>query len=364
MVLIEATILVVSCKNSGNNQGKPPLPVNIYEVKNENVIYYDSYPGTAVALNQVELRSEVGGYVTGVFFNDAQPVKKGQKLYEIDRSKYIASFDQAKANEAIAEDNLERAEQDAERYTKLIEQDAVAKQRLDYALTDLRNAKLQVVSAKAEMQKAQTDLNYSVITAPFDGTIGISQVKKGSSVNPGQTLLNIISSDDPMGVDFVIDEKDLDLFQKLQSKKVLGIDSTFRIVLPDKLIYPGLGKISLIDRAIDPQTGTVKVRLIFPNNERELKSGMSCNVQVLNENAGSRLVVPFRAIVEQMGEYFVYVSDGNRAKQVKIRSSAKVHDKIIVLDGLKSGDKIVIDGVQRLRDGATIAVTGSKGNQK
>jgi membrane fusion protein (multidrug efflux system) len=356
-------ILFASCRNTNKNQVKPPVAVSIYEVKDENVIYYDSYPGNAVALNQVELRSEVSGYVTGIYFKDAQPVFKGQKLYEIDRSKYIASSDEAKANEAIAEDNLDKAQQDADRYTKLIEQDAVAKQRLDYALTDLRNAKLQVISAKAEMQKAQTDLNYSVINAPFEGTIGISQVKLGSSVNSGQTFLNIISSDDPMGVDFVIDEKEMPRFQKLELKKVLTTDSTFRIILPDRTVYPSGGSISLIDRAIDPQTGTIKVRLIFPNMHRILKAGMSCNVQVLDLDAGSRVVIPFRAVVEQMGEYFVFVSDGKQVKQVKIKPGAKIRDEIIVLDGLKPGDKIVLEGVQKLRDGSAI-ITGIHGNQQ
>ena len=186
-----------------------------------------------IALNEVELHSQVSGFITGFFFQEGSKVAKGQKLYEIDRRKYQATFEQAKANADIADANLQKAQRDDERYSKLNEQNAIARQTFEDAATNLQNAKMQLLSAKAALSNAETDFNYSVITAPFSGTVGLSLVKPGTYVNSGQTLLNTISSDDPVGVDFIVNEKDLPLFIDLKKNETNKIDSTFRILLPD-----------------------------------------------------------------------------------------------------------------------------------
>lgn len=352
----------ISCMH-GDPPPKPvnqAIPVNLVRVDNQKLVYYDINPATVVALKEVELRCEVGGNVTGMFFNEGQPVRKGQKLYEIDRSRYEATFNQAKANLEIAQSNLERTQRDADRYIKLSKEDAIAKQRLDNALTDLQNAKSQVSGAKADLVKAETDLRYSVIVAPFDGTIGISNVRMGALVVPDQTLLNVVSLDDPIGVDFVIDQRELARYQLLEKKALTSNDSTFRILLPGSTLYPVSGKISIIDRAVDPQTGTIKVRLSFANHNRMLKPGMNCNVKVLNENSGLQLVIPYKAVVEQMSEYFVFKVDSMKAKQVKILMGAKVGPNVIIRQGLNAGDQIVIEGIQRLHNGALVSI-GSQG---
>jgi membrane fusion protein (multidrug efflux system) len=359
--LLTAAMLLITFLNAcrkqvpGTQYGAP-VPVNITEVRREKVSFYDSYPGTAVALNEVEMRSEVGGFITGIFFKEGTFVEKGRKLYEIDRSRYFASYGQAKANVEIAAANVERARRYVDRYTRLSEQDAIAKQRLDDAQTDLQNANLELVSAQAGLVKAQTDLNYSLITAPFDGTIGISKVKMGALVTPGQTLLNTISSDNPMGVDFVINEKELGRFQNLEKKNVTPADSTFRISLPDNSLYDKNGKIQVIDRAIDPQTGTIRVRLEFPNQDRKLRAGLSCDVHVLNEFGQFQLVVPLRSLMEQMSEYFVFVLDSQKVNQTKITLGAQISGVAVVTGGLKEGQQIVTDGIQKLHNGSAVIV--------
>lgn len=349
---------VSACKrsSSGGRQYNEAIPVNVAKVQKEKVAFYDEYPGTVVALNEVELRSEVSGLITGIFFKEGDYVKKGQKLYEIDRSQYLASYDQAKANVDIANANVARAQRYVDRYTMLNKKEAIAKQQLDDAETNLENAKLQLVSAKAGLVKAQTDLNYSVINAPFGGTIGLSQVKMGALITPGQTLLNTISSDDPIGVEFVINENELGRFQKLWNRKVPANDSTFRITLPDNALYPKDGKIDVIDRAVDPQTATIKIRLVFPNHHRRLRDGMSCDVHVLNPVAGEQLVIPYKAVLEQMSEYFVFVVDSTRVHQVKITLGPQMNGLTVVTHGLQEGQQIVTDGVQKLHDGSEIIV--------
>ncbi len=350
-------------KNATDNQQAASIPVNVTEARLEKISFYEDYPGTVVALNEVELRSEVSGFVTGIYFKEGNFVKKGQKLYEIDRSRYQAAYGQAKANVDIAIANEDKARRNAERYTKLSEQDAIAKQRVEDAQTDLKNATLQVLSAKEGLVRAQTELNHSLITAPFDGTIGLSQVKLGSLVTPGQTLLNTISSDDPIGVDFLVNERYLPVFQEISSKAQAAGDTVFTISMPDRSVYPAPGNIQVIDRAVDTQTGTVRIRLVFPNEKKLLRDGMSCLVHVLNRNDHEQLVIPSKSLLEQMSEYFVFVVDSQKVKQTKVMLGPQLKDKVVVTEGLKEGQLVVTDGIQKLRNGVAVTVTSGVAGQ-
>lgn len=352
--LASAFILLACNKAENSDTLVNPVQVNVTTVQKYPVAYYDIFPGNVVALNEVELRSEVAGLLTGLFFKEGDHVKMGRKLYEIDRSRYLASYQQAKANVDIAAANVERAKRYAERYSRLLEQEAIARQRYDDAQTDLQNADLQLVSAQAGLQKALTELNYSIITAPFDGIIGLSQVKLGTLVTPGQTLLNTISTDNPMGVDIVVNEKELERFRKLKLSD--PEDSSFRITLPDNAVYSENGQIRVIDRAIDPQTGTIRIRLEFPNKDRKLIAGMSCKVNVLHRGSDSELVIPSKSLMEQMSEYFVFVVDSQKVRQTKVSVGAILSDKAVVREGLAEGQQIVTDGIQRLQNGTPVTV--------
>ncbi len=278
------------------------------KVKAQRVLYYDKYPSTTAALSQVNLLPQVQGAITGIFLKKAAMVQKGQKLYEIDKRIYQANYDAAMANLKVAEGTLKQAQQDADRYEYLNKYNAVAKQLYDHAIITLVNSKNQVKSSEEAVKAAKTNLNYSIIYAPFSGTIGLSQVKLGDVVMTGTTVLNTISTDNPMAVDFIINEKQLPKFEKLQEVKNQERDSLFTILLPDNSLYPFTGKISVIDRAVDSQTGSIRVRLVFDNPKGFLRVGMSCVVRVHNQDTNPQLVLPSKAVVEQMGEYFVFVA--------------------------------------------------------
>jgi membrane fusion protein, multidrug efflux system len=212
-----------------------------------------------------------------------------------------------------------------------------------------------LTAAQANLSSAQADLEHSLITAPFDGTIGISLVKRGTFVSAGQTLLNTISSDNPISVDFVVNEKEVYRFIKLQ-QQAKDMDSVFTLLMPDQSIYPYPGKIDVIDRAVDPTTGTMKIRLDFPNPGNTLRAGMSCNVRVLNNELNNPIVVPSRAVTEQMGEYFVYAVKNDTARQIKISMGPIVGDKVVIREGLTTGEKVVVDGIQKLREGTPVQI--------
>ena len=365
LIYFAITSGLLSC--SGNSANKkaivPAIPVTVSNVSLVEAVFYNSYPGNITALKEVELRGQVSGYITGIYFTEGKEVHTGEKLYEIDRRKYEATYKEAQSNVRIAEANLEKVQRDADRYTDLAKQDAVAKQILDNSMTDLNNARQQVEAAKSEMVKAKTDFDYSLINAPFDGTIGFSGVRLGTLITPGQTLLNTVSSDDPMGIDFEISETELSRFRQLENAGISANDTTFKITLPDNSIYPFFGKISVIDRAVDPLTGTIRVRITVPNHEKILKPGMSCKVLVLNAYAGQQIIIPFEAVLEQLSEYFVYTIKDNKAQQVKISLGPRVNANVIVLKGLKGDETIVVDGIQKLHDGSEISVAQSQPTQ-
>lgn len=336
--------------------GPPPAtPVTLVAAQATDAVYYDEYPATAVAINNVELRSQVAGFITQIFFKEGEVVTKGKPLYEIDRRKYQAAYQQALANLSATRATAQNAQINLNRYERLLEQDAVARQLVDNARTNYATAQSQIAVAQAAVAAARTDLDYSLIKAPFTGRIGISQVRLGSQVSPGSTLLNTISGEDPMGVDFVISEANLGLFTEMQRTAAGAADSTFLLELPDGTRYNQPGKILAIDRGVSQGTGTVQIRVQFPNPKRELKDGMSTVLRVLNRQSGRRVVVPYKAIVEQMGENFVFVAgDSSKAYQRKVQLGPRLRDRIVVLEGIKAGDQVVTEGLQRLRDGGKI----------
>lgn len=357
LVAFSALILLgFSCgqKQQAAQQAPPPTAVTTYTIVKKSVTGLDEYPSTLVPLKEVEIRPQIGGYITNIYVQDGQEVKKGQKLYEIDRRKYEASQQQAQALVQTAEANLARLEKDYDRYKKLDEEDAIAKQTLDHAETEVLNGKAQLSSAKAQFASSATDLNYSVLVAPFDGTIGISQVRLGTQVSPGQPLLNTISSNDPMALSFVINEREIPRFTKMLKSEDQP-DSLFRIKFSDGSVYPYNGKFTTIDRAVGRQSGSINLRVQFVNPDRDLIAGMTVNLMVLNQDIGEQLVIPYKAVTEQMGEYFVYVvQPDNTVKQQNVILGSQIGASIVVRSGLQEGAKIVVTGIQKLREGAQI----------
>jgi membrane fusion protein (multidrug efflux system) len=303
-------LLLVSCgaeNKPAQPAAPPPVAIAVYQVNEGEATYYDMYPGTVTALNEVEIRPQVSGYITGIFFTDGQRVTKGQKLYTIDEQQYRATYNQSVANLNVAKANQARAQQDADRYNEL--------------------------------------------------TIGISQVKMGAAVAPGQSILNTVSSDNPIAVDFAVDEKQISRFSLLKQKGGKTSDSTFRILLPDQSIYPVAGTLAFLDRAVDPQTGTIRARVVFKNTNGLLKPGLSCTIRVENNGNEKKILIPYKAIVEQMGEYFVYVVKDSIVTQSKVQLGTRINENIIVNEGLQTGMYIASEGVQKLRDGARVKVS-------
>jgi membrane fusion protein (multidrug efflux system) len=362
-----AVLLIAIISSCGQKPQGPPKPgpvnVAVQKIEETDAVYYDEYPASIVALNQVELRPQVNGYITAIHFKEGDRVKKGQKLYSIDPQQYEAAYQQSNANLAVQEANLVKAQKDVERYRELNKHDAVAKQLVDNAEANYEAAKRTVEAGRATARSVQTNVRYTTITAPFDGTIGISQVRLGTAVSAGQTILNTVSTDSPIAADVSIDQREIYRFTQYQNAKVNKSDSTFRLAFSG-VLYPKPGKISVIDRAVNAQTGTIIVRIDFPNPDNSLRAGMSGTLRVLNDASRKSILIPFKAVTEQLGEYFVYVvkTDSNKVTQQRVNIGKQISSNVIVKDGLKGGETIVTEGVQNLREGSAIAVK-PKGEQ-
>lgn len=358
-ILIFSSAFLASCggdaDQAAQQQAPPPMPVTTYTVAKEEVSTTDTYPGVVVALNEVDLRAEVGGYITAIYVKDGQQVTRGQRLYEIDRTNYQAAYNSAKANLDMAMANQQKAEKDAQRYTNLAKQQAIAQQRVDYALTDLANASSQVAAAKANLATAQANLNRSVITSPLTGTIGISQVKLGALVSPGSTLLNTVSTNNPMAVDISVNQRDVQRFIALQKNPGQSVSDSVFAIEQNGNTYRLNGNIVAIDRSVDPGTGTITVRISFPNPNGILISGMTCNVNVRNKAPEPQLIIPHKAVVEQLGKYSVYVvGDSSKVESRLVELGSRVNDRIVIREGLKEGEVIVSEGIMKIRPGAVV----------
>lgn len=360
--LLFISLLLLLARCGGNTQaggpggapaGPPPVQITVYEVPVKSTTYFDEYPAVLRSINETELRPQVNGYITGIHFTEGTKVAKGQKLYSLDQQSTEANYQQAVANLAVQQANLDKAQKDVDRYRELAKSDAIAKQQVDYAEATYEAAKKQVDAAKAAVTNVQTNVRYSTIVAPFEGRIGISNVRLGAAVSAGQTVLNTISSDDPIAADITIDQKEILRFAGLQKSTVK--DSTFHLAIGNQE-YKGIGQISVIDRAVDPNTGSIRARLTYPNHDLVLRPGMSAKVRVKSPSDEKVMIIPFKAVSEMLGEFFVYVVEGDKVSQHKVQLGKQVGNNIIIRDGLKEGEKIAVEGVQNLREGSTVVI--------
>jgi len=347
-------MLLIMSSCAEEEEEEQPTRVTTVEVIREDVRFTQQYPATVVALEEIDLRADVVGYVTGIHVNEGQKVRRGQLMYTIDQTRYEARREQAASSLAIAEANYERIQRDVQRYEKLMQEDAIARQIYDDAMTALRTAEQEVRAAQSNLENALIDLQYASIHAPMDGTVGFSQVRQGSLVNPGETLLNTISKDNPIGVDFYPEERYLSKFVQLNESPTAQRDSVFLLNLPDGDRYPYAGQIEVLDRAVDRNTGTIQIRLRFDNPDNILRPGLSANLIVKDDEPQDVLTIPQAALIEQMGEFSVFIVEEGIARSVKVVPGRNIRDRTVILDGLQEGQQVIVKGVQRVNDGESV----------
>jgi membrane fusion protein (multidrug efflux system) len=336
----------------------PPPDVLVADVVRRDVPVYLELVGQTIGYQDVEIRARVEGYLTNMAFQEGSLVRRGQLLYEIDRQPLEAVLAQAKADQATAEARLAKANNDVARYRPLVAKQAVSQRELDDAVAQQDAARSQVDAAKAAVEKATLDLGYTRITAPISGLIGATLVKTGNLVGRGEsTLLTTISQIDPALFRVGVTENEyLRVARRaLEGGERAGQQANIQLTLSDGSVYPHPGRVHVVDRAVDPSTGTLGIQLQFPNPQLLLRPGQYGRARLLLENRTGALLVPQRAVQELQNLYSVATVDGGGKVAFKnVRVGARVDSMWVIEEGLQATDKVVVEGLQRIQDGMTV----------
>ncbi|MBN2616382.1 MAG: efflux RND transporter periplasmic adaptor subunit [Bacteroidales bacterium] len=360
--MLLAVFFLSSCgnKNQSQKHNRQITSVGVATAVYASAPEYFEYPSTLVANKKIDLRADVGGRVEAILFKEGGHVTKGQAMYTIDKRLYLAKYNQARAQLRIAETNYVTDTTDARRYQNLWAHNAVDKIQLDHALAQVQVAKANVASAKANMIYAQTNLDQATVKAPFSGTTNVSDVRLGDLVVASQTPLVTVVDNSNMNADFYINEAN---YVKLgeNDRSIREKLSHFRLFLPDGREYKYKGSLDFVDNTVDPTTGTILVRLRFPNPGHVLKSGMNCVVRLTQKNEKA-LVIPQDAIQQLLDEYFVYVvNDKGIVEQAKVNLGAVSGTLQIIKSGLKPGQKVIVEGIENVRPQEKVKAVSQEG---
>lgn len=347
-----------SCGGRGHSAApaaRPPAQVSAITVQPGVYKVTETFPASLEAHTIVQLRADVTGYLKSIEAADGSQVRQGQLLYVIDQSRYQAAYNQAKAALEQARADLSQRQRDEQRYKDLLSHDAIARQTVDQAETAVKTAQANLAAAQAALDRAATDLSHAGIRAPVSGRLGIVQVKRGDIVNAGQTLINTIVDDDPMYVDFEVPQARFGEFSRSLHDRKLAL--AFYLKLADSSRYAEPGKLVVVNNTVDPASGTVQIRLQFPNREGILRSGMNGVVELVHPSGPDAVAVPTRALVQTLAETSVLtLGPGNVVQSTPVVPGPVLDSLVLIKAGLKAGDRVVVDGLQNAHPGDTVQV--------
>ena len=353
-----AAVTVFSLAGCGGEKAAAPqatLVKSMKVIKRDTPLVYD-YTGFVQAQQEMELKAQVSGQITGKYFNGGETVQAGQVLYTIDPRTYRANLLQAEANLANARAQLANASVDAERYTKLYEQSAVSKQTLDNAIMARDQAQASVNAQQAILENAQIDMSETNVTAPFTGRIDTTALEVGNYVTDGQTTMATISNTDPVFVEFSMAEPEyLKLANTAVDRGQAAPLENLSIVLSDGTTYDLPGRIAEVNRALTANTGTLTIKALFDNPNRVLLPGMFAHVQATAGTRANALLIPQRAVTELMYKKFVYVIGAdNKVEMREVTLGPRVGRLWMVESGLNGDETIVVEGTGKITAGALV----------
>jgi membrane fusion protein (multidrug efflux system) len=331
--------------------------VEVMEITSSEVPLGATLIGQLDSPQNVEVRARVEGFVDEMLFTEGVEVKAGDVLFKLDEKPFIERLNAATGALGEAEAALNKYRKDVERSTKLFAQKAIPEQDLDDALASVQVGEAAVVTAKARVDSVRLDLGYCQVKAPITGLIGAKQVSIGDFVGKGEpTLLATMSTLDPIW--FYSNVSEVEYIKAEQKSRTLGKELAslpLTLILADGEEHPEQGKFVFIDRAVDVKTGTLRVRAEFPNTGKLLRPGMFARVRVDLGVRKDCIRIPQRALVELQGKNFVWVvSKDNIASQRAVTVGEQIDSDVLILDGLKAGERIVVEGVQKTREGAPV----------
>ena len=334
----------------------PPPVVKVIEVKAQSVPITLEFVGQVEALDEVQVRARVSGQIVKRFVPGGQYVKQGQALFQIDPQVYEMNVLDASAQLADSEAALSRVRQNLARLERLVMADAISRQQYDNALAEEKQLLARVNSAKARLRRAELDLKDTIVVAPIEGQMDTTNLSVGNYVQQGVTVLVTIAAPDPVLVRFSLSENEYLRLVKSESTASSQADShSLQIALEDGSVYPFKGKVVQSDRGLASGTGTLTLKAQFPNPKGLLLPGMFARVQAIAETRSDAILVPQRAVQDLMGKSMItVVGEGEKAEMRAVTTGPRIGRLWLVEEGLNRGERIVVDGVQKVRPGEIV----------
>ena len=356
-----AILLVYGCSEEAPPASSPTAGVMVSKASTQTIKETSEYIGRTLAVNDVELRARVQGYLHQRNFREGDDVEVGEVLFVIDADTYEDTVAAAKGEVEQAKAEVVRATDDLERFEGLTNSKAVSEQAVDQARSDKLQADARLTSAEANLSKAEYDLEHTKIKAPISGRIGRSIISVGNLVDGAAGPLARLVELDPIYVTFSISERDL-ISVKERRIKEGGGDQDFKKIevklrLPSGNEYSESGRLDFIDNAVDPATGTVTIRAKFPNPQKLLVPGLFVRTILKRQETVDKLMIPEQSVQEDQAGKFVMVVDAeNIVDQRRVKTGNNINGRLVVLDGLQEGENVVVEGIQKVRPGMTVSI--------
>src|SRR3954469_3560755 len=336
----------------------PPPEVLVTEVKQKDTPIYNEYVGQLDASVNATIQSRVQGYLISQNYKEGQPVKKDDVLFEIDRRPFEAALAQAKAAFLQADASAKQAEMNAQRAADLFQRKVASEQERDNATQTAYAARAQAEAQHAAVEQAQLNLDYTTIHAPVDGIAGLVKVQVGDLINAG-TSLTTVTKVDPIKCYFTVSEQRFSEYSRRysdpQERLAHEKELRFDLILADGTTYPHAGEWFAADNQVDVRTGSLRVAAAFPNPGNILRPGQFARIRVLSEVKPKALLVPQRAVTELQGTTQVaLVGPDNKVHIQPVKMGRRIEHEWIVEEGVKAGDRIIVEGTQKAREGAVV----------
>jgi membrane fusion protein (multidrug efflux system) len=331
----------------------------VTSVIQKDVPVYQEWVGTMAGNVDADIRPKVEGFLLKQLYTEGSFLKQGQPMFQLDQRQSEAAVQQAQGQLEQAKAALAQADIDVNRYTPLVQQKAVSQAELDKATSMQRAATAQVAAAQAVLDNARLNLNWATVVSPISGIAGIAKVGVGDLMTPN-TVMTTVSAVNPVYVDFSIAEQDYLRF----AREKTGRGEDLELILGDGTPYQLRGHSLLVNREVDSRTGTIQVRAEFPNPTNILRPGQYARIRSKTEVRKNALLIPQRAVAELQGIYQVGVVDSENKVTIRaVKAGPQFGDMWVIDSGLQPGEKVVVDGLQRLRDGMVVTPSDFKDTQ-
>ena len=358
-------LLIFACSQKEEQAQPPPPNVTVYQTKAQEVPIFQDFVGQIYGFKDITIRARVEGFLEGVHFDEGSRVKKGTLLYTLESQPFEADVAAKMSRVAEAKTMLAKAESDLNRIKPLAEQKAVSESDLDAAVAQYEASVESVKAVEANLRAAKIQLGYTKVYSPISGIIGKTKAKVGDFVgrSPNPVILNAVSRIDTILVQFFITETQ---YLQLARRHISQKDPTdnkdketqLELILTDGSMYEHTGKFDFADRNVDPTTGAMLIQASFPNPQELLRPGQYAKIRARVKVVKDGILIPQRCVIELQGLYSVYVvDDTNKVQQRKIEVGPKVKQFWLITAGLKSGENVIYEGLQKVREGAIVNPT-------